>query len=94
MKYLLILSVLLFQLSFGYEYRDSVKQNLIAGCLNAGASQEFCICQAKAIQQVVPQSELNSLQKSIVLIYRGGSPENLPEEHIRAMQKIEQCIGL
>ena len=94
MKYIVILSILLLQLSFSYEYTETVKASAIYGCLKAGGSRKFCICQEAAIEKTIPQSELVNFQKSIMSIYRGGSPENLPDLHIKAMQRMGQCVGL
>lgn len=94
MKSILVLLVLLSQLSFAYEYSQNKKHNFIQGCLKTGASQNFCSCQINAMESIIPSSELRNFNKSLVSIYRGGSTNDLPNLHFKAMQEMSKCVGL
>ena len=94
MARLFFLLILSSQLIFAYEYSQSMKYHITKGCLKGGGSKEFCNCQTKAIENSIPESEISNFQQELVKLYKGGSPENLPDKHIKAMRKMATCIGL
>jgi len=94
MKYALILSVLLSQLSSAYEYSERNKKNIIIGCFKSGASKEFCICQLEALQKTIPESKLTRFQNSLSRLYAGGSPSILSNNEVKSMKEMAKCVGL
>ena len=65
MTKIFILLVLLSQFSFAYEYSNSLKKGIVNGCLQAGASKQFCNCQLRTFQKRIAEYEIRSFQQAL-----------------------------
>ena len=94
MKKIIMLLVIFSQLAFAYEYSNTLKQNIVSGCLKGGSSVQFCNCRLKAMQDNVSEAETHDFYRTMVSLFNHGVlPANVPNNQTQALREMAQCVG-